>query len=924
MATSLLQTKLYIPPARPELVSRPRLIERLNAGIHRKLTLISAPAGFGKTTLLSEWAHDLKNRFLEKNLVSDPSLLIAWLSLDEGDNDPTRFLAYFIAALQRIQTDIGEAALATLRSHKPPPAEVFLTGLINEITAVGLGPFALVLDDYHLIKTQPIHDALAFLLDHLPPQMHLVVATRADPPLPIARLRARGQLTELRLTDLRFTLDEATEFLNQVTGLNLSTDDVAILASRTEGWIAGLQMAAVSMQGQEDVTSFINAFRGSDRYILDYLVEEVLHRQSNTVQTFLLQTSVLERLTGPLCDAMLEIGDWRSKISAQEQSPISNLQSTSQQVLEQLEAANLFIVPLDNERKWYRYHRLFADLLQQRLHQAQPDRVSILHRRASEWHEQNGFIGAAIEHALSAEDLERAARLIEQAAEAALMRSEVATLLRWVDALPDELVHARPTLCLFHAWALLLGGHPIDKVESRLQSVDGDADLAAKTAPLRAFVAIFQGQLQRAVELSQEALEQLAEDDLFLRSVATWMLAISDMMDGNLVGGTQTLGEIVRMSQEAGNVMIAVMTTCTLAELHMTQGRLGQAKATYHQALELATDDQGQRLPIAGLALIGLGELEREWNNLETAEQYLTEGIAQIEQWGEIGALDGYIFLAYVKQARGDRAGAAEAIQKAQQLAVKFDATEMDDVLAGAHQAYLSAMQGALEPAWRWIEERKLTADAALAEMEERLSGALSSYNRQWRTVEYLALTRLLITQDQYDRALAILELLIKIAEQHRLNSRVIKFQVFKAMIYQAQGDSTQALATLERALSLAELEGYVRVFVDEGEPMVTLLRQAAGRGIAVEYVDKLLAALETKDKRRMTKLPPSSLIESLSEREMEVLRLLTTHLSSTEIAEELYISVNTVRYHIKSIYGKLGVHRRADAVDRARELNLL
>ncbi|OQY18768.1 MAG: hypothetical protein B6I34_10295 [Anaerolineaceae bacterium 4572_32.1] len=597
-----------------------------------------------------------------------------------------------------------------------------------------------------------------------------------------------------------------------------------------------------------------------------------------------------------------------------------------------MERANLFIVPLDSERRWYRYHQLFADLLRQRLLQAQPDQVSTLHRRASEWHEQNGFTGAAIEHALSAKDLERAARLIEQAAEAALMRSEIATLLRWVDALPDELVRARPTLCLFHAWALLLGGRPIGMVESRLQSVDGDADLSGKAAPLRAFVAIFQGQLPRAAELSREALEQLAEDDLFLRSIATWLLAISDMVGGDIVGGGQALDEVARMSQEAGNVMIAVMTMCNLAELHMAQGQLGQARDVYQQALELATDKQGRRLSIAGMALMGLGELWRERNDLEAAERYLIEGIEQIGQWGEIGALDGYISLAYVRQARGDVNGVRDAIQRAQQLAVKFDVTEMDDVLVAAHQAHLWAMQGDLDLALRWIEERELTVDAALVELEERVSGGiLSSSSRQRRTVEYLALARLLIAHDRPDKALAVLELLVRVSERYGLNGRVLKFQIFKAIACQAQGDLTQALAALERALSLAEPEGYVRVFVDEGEPMAALLRQAAARGIAVEYVAKLLAVLEMKGERRMTKLPPSSsvvrpssLVEPLSERELEVLRLLTTHLSSTEMAEELYISVNTVRHHIKSIYSKLNVHRRADAVGRAKELELL
>jgi LuxR family maltose regulon positive regulatory protein len=648
MTTPLLATKLYIPSIRPELVSRPHLIERLNAGLHRKLTLISAPAGFGKTTLLSEW-------------VAACERPVAWVSLDKGDNDPTRFWAYFMAALQTLQADaaqaaVGEAALSVLQSPQPPPIEALLTGLINEIASIP-APFILALDDYHLITTQPIHDALAFLLDHLPPPMHLAIATRADPPLPIARLRGRGQVTELRLTDLRFTPDEAAEFLNQVMSLELSADDVAALASRTEGWIAGLQMAAASMQGRKDTASFIQAFTGSDRYILDYLVEEVLHHQPRHIQTFLLQTAILDRLTAPLCDALLDIRDWILDIDEQTEYPISNTQYPisnlqSQTILEYLESSNLFIIPLDNERRWYRYHRLFADLLRQRLHQRHPDLVPILHQRASEWHEQNGLMAEAIEHALSGEDFERAAALVEQVAEATLMRSEVATFLSWVEALPDELVRARPTLCVFHAWALLWRGLPLDEVESRLQDVGEDVDLTpGKVAALRGFMAIFQGQLARATKLCRQALEQLPEDDVFWRSISTWMLSISELADGDLRTGSRALDEVVRMSQKAGNVMIAVPAVCHLARLSDRQGQLHKAQAIYQRALELGTDESGRRLPIASEALIGLGRLSYEWNDLESAARYLEESIALSQQWSEAAALDAYVPLARVRQA---------------------------------------------------------------------------------------------------------------------------------------------------------------------------------------------------------------------------------------------------------------------------------
>ena len=482
MTIPLLRTKFYIPPVRPELVSRPHLVERLNAGPRsgHKLTLISAPAGFGKTTLLSEW-------------VAGCEQPVAWLSLDEGDNDPARFWVYFVAALQTVQAGIGATSLTALQAPQPPPIESALTPLINEIAAIP-DPFALVLDDYHLITAQAIHDALAFLLDHLPPQMHLIIATRADPPLPIARLRGRGQLTELRQTDLRFTPDEAAAFLNQVMGLGLSAEDVAALEARAEGWIAGLQMAAVSMQGQEDVAGFIRAFTGSDRYILDYLVEEVLQRQPESVQTFLLQTAILDRLTGPLCDAV-----W-------DKSPTCPTADGGQAMLERLEQANLFIVPLDNERRWYRYHRLFADLLRSRLQQVHPDLAPTLHRRASKWYEENGLMAPAIEYALSAGDFERAANLIEQTAEATLMRSEVATFLNWVEALPDDVVRAWPRLGVFHGMASVLSGGPLHVAQSRLQDAAADEAaglLSGEGTAFRAWIAVIRGDTRRGMGLSR-------------------------------------------------------------------------------------------------------------------------------------------------------------------------------------------------------------------------------------------------------------------------------------------------------------------------------------------------------------------------------------------------------------------------------------
>jgi LuxR family maltose regulon positive regulatory protein len=915
MVLPLLTTKLNIPPLRRSLVHRPRLVERLNAGLHRRLTLISTPAGFGKTSLLAEWARSQESR-----------ARVAWLSLDQGDNDPARFLAYLMAALQTGRERLGEGVARGFESSESNPSEMALTSLINEISTLP-DPLILCLDDYHLITDQPVHDDLTFLVEHAPDNMHLVVASRSDPPLSLARLRARGQLTELRQTDLRFTVEEAAKFLNDVMGLDLSPADVAALEARTEGWIAGLQMAALAIQGIAErgrqpvdgvlgQSGFVRAFTGSHRFILDYLIEEVLDQQPSAMQEFLLKTSILERLTGPLCDAVLGNG------------------AGGQENLESLERANLFIVPLDEERRWYRYHRLFSDLLRKRLRQTYPDLVPVLHGRASQWHEQQGLMAAAIDHALDADDLDRAAALIEESVEATFMRSEVSTYLHWVERLPEESMRTRPTLCFFHAWALLMTGLSVEVVEQRLQDMacvqDGaeiDDVLPGRMAALHAYVALMQADMQRAAELSSQAMERLPESAEFLRSLVAWILSLAQLFDTDLRESSLALQQVARKGQEIGNPLIAVTALCYQAKLQARQGRLHRTHEILERALRLATDQQGRRLPIASEALIGLGVLWREWNELDAAETYLAEGIELSGEWSELASFDAYLPLARIRVAQGNLEGAREALDTARRIALRSEATMVDDLVVDLQHAYLSVRQGDAERAMHWAERWGLVPDVP-AEPGPDSDEGQDFVRDRLRKYEHLVLVRLYLIQDRAAEALGLLESLLAQARDLGRVDLTIETQILRALAFQAEGNDAQAIDALAEALSLAEPGGFLRIFLDEGPSMADLLRQARSRGIAPAYTAKLLAAFEGPESEEMAVVPqtrpPQPLLEPLSERELQVLGLLATGMSNPEIAEELFIAVSTVRSHCKSIYGKLDVHRRWDAVHRAQELGLI
>jgi LuxR family maltose regulon positive regulatory protein len=918
MATAILATKLYVPPPPPKAVLRPRLVERLNEGLHRKLALISAPAGFGKTTLVSEW-------------VAGCGRPVGWLSLDEGDNDPTRFLTYFVAALQTIAANTGKGVLAILQSPQPPSTETILTTLLNDITTIS-DSFILVLDDYHVIDSHPVDQVLVFLLEHLPPQMHLIIATREDPSLPLPRLRARGQLTELRATDLRFTPSEAAEFLNQVMGLNLSAENIAALETRTEGWIAGLQLAALSMQGREDIPGFIRAFTGSHHFVLDYLIEEVLQRQPERVRSFLLQTAILDRFCAALCNAVTERVDGK-------------------EMLDVLERNNLFLIPLDDQRQWYRYHHLFAEVLQAHLREAQPDRVVNLHGRASAWYERNGLRSDAIRHALAAKDFERAAGLIELAWPAAEEGGiQQATWLGWVKALPEALIHARPVLNVGYAYALL-GRGEMEAAEARLKDaerwlepaepmkvqletpsvamvvVDQEQfkSLPATIAIGRAYIAQSSGNIPDTVRYASRVLE-FREADPFRHSQAAMMLGMTYWASGDLEAADRVFAEYTMKLRTAGNIPDAISTSVVLADIRLALGRLHEAIRTIEQLLQFVMDQGEPISPDTADLYRGLSELYLEQGNLEAAAQHLQRS----KELGEKAELPVWRYRWCIAQARlheaqGDLDGALALLDEAERLYMRTPLPDFCPI--SAMKARIWVAQGRLTQALEWVRERGLSTDDDLGYLRE---------------FEHITLARVLIAQYQNDRndssihtVMRLLERLLQAGEEGGRVGSVIENLWLQALAHQAQGNITLAHASLERALTLAEPEGYVRTFVDEGEPMrllildLRLLIEKESRDQArklIGYIDRLLAVFARPASIPQSKIDnlKSTMIEPLSERELDVLRLLRTDLNGPEIARELMVSLSTVRTHTQNIYAKLGVNNRRAAVRRAEELDLL
>ena len=914
MSVPILLTKLFIPATRPDLVSRSRLIEQLNQGLNCKLTLISAPAGFGKTTVVTEWLSNL-----QRGNHPERSPRIAWYSLDAGDNDLDHFLTYLIVLLRQVfeSDSLGEGSLNMLESPRTPPAESVLLPLINEI-AVRPAKICLVLDDYHLIDSQPVHDALAFLLDNLPAKLHLVIATREDPPIQVSRLRARGHLTEIRATDLRFTSTETAEFLNRVMGLNLSAVDIAALETRTEGWIAGLQLAAISLQGHKDASRFIASFSGSNRLVLDYLIEEILDQQPDNVRSFLLQTATCDRFTGALCDALTG-------------------QDNGQQTLETLERSNLFIVPLDNERSWYRYHHLFCELLRQHLRQRQPDSVITLHKQASVWYEQNAFAHEAIEHSLRAEDFERAARLIEVQADAFWQRGEQTKLRQWLDLLPAALLFSKPYLCILRAWDQFASGQQESAVESleaaeKVLSSDRTNTTGPLTAPqnqltandsmkiqgrvatIRAFLAFTQGDVDAIRRYSHEALEFLPDTDQTWRSAAAVVLGDSYSFSGETTKAHQVRAEALRASEEAGNIYMTLIAGMKLAVTLRELGQLEQVKQICQQQFQLANKSGLSRSELAGWLLAIWGEVLAEQNDLDEALDKAEQGTRLAERGRDVAILGWSFFcLTRVLFSRGDLAGAEGIIRKTEDSAQELPVPPWITTLLSAWQPRIWLAQDRLNAVLKWLEESKLNLEGDIPYLYEK---------------EYIVLARFLLANGQIDEAASLTQRLLETAEAGGRVSRMIEVLLVQALLFRARGDSSQSMAILDRTITLAQSGGFVQVFVDEGPPMARLLHEALSRGIAPDYVQRLLAAFpvaETDQKRPLqTQSDEAEWIEPLSEREIEVLRLVAEGLSRQEIASRLVLSLNTVKTHARNVYAKLGVHNKIQAVSKARALGLL
>ena len=891
----ILSTKLTIPPLRSRLVTRPRLFQKLNQGLDCGFILISAPAGYGKSTLMSAWL----------NRLDFPA---TWLSLDDRDNDLASFLVYLRVALQVVDESLGALPEEIHSQPTDTQVEATLTQWINHL-AGSKKPFCLVLDDYHAIQNQAVHRAVTFLLEHRPEPLKIVITTRADPPLPLARLRARSCLLELRMADLRFTILEAAEFLSHTMGLKLSEEDVARLTSRTEGWIAGLQIAALSLQNVEDIPGFINTFTGSHHYIFDYLLDEILEKQPPEIKRFLLYTSVLDELYAPLCDALLA-GD--------QDSPGEH---TSMHVLEELDHANLFIIPLDNEQHWYRYHPLFSELLHSYLKKVNPSLIPILHARASAWFESQGMIALAIRHSLACNDWEHVIRLISANIFALLEQKELNSVARQIEILTGEASPARPWLLIGRAWLAAYTGQ-INSVEPILKLAEGEIDnlksevelqtLGGHIAAIRSYINWIDDKWDNAATAARVALEWLPANEYLIRCQAASMLGLT-LYD--LDEGSQAFDQAIAYGRKTVISHVTIFAYGSWAWLLAMQGKLRQAYTICNEAIKLAQSTTSpQLLPTLSHVYTTLSFVLYEWNDLEGALHYSKEAVNLARRWEQVDALHfALTYLGYALFASGEVAEAFDILHQAWQVANRTSQWFQQITISEEIELYLA--QDNIEAALGSIS---LTG----VDISDPSGITLNSFRIGYLT---LLLVRIYIAQKRFADALSLIERVLPNLENRKLGNYLVHTLIWQSLAYQGLRQGARALASLKRALTLAAPEGYIRSFLQEGDKLIPLLQQAREAGIYPEYIDKLLATMGQSANRPQTHIASlTGLLDPLSEREMDVLKLLSQGCTDKKIATTLVIARETVHKHLKNIYSKLDVHSRTEAIVRARELKLL
>ncbi len=923
----LLRTKISIPPTRPGCIRRSRLTARIDAGVQGPLTLLSAPAGFGKTQLLAEWA-------------AESTHPIAWLTLSPEDNDYVRFFRYLSRAFQKVEQRLSEAILDFLQTAESSRLEM-ATLLINEISAIPQD-LILVLDDYHALEDPSIIAAFNFLLKNLPPNLHVVIASRSEPSLDLALLRARGQVTEVGADDLRLTHEEIGQFFNQTMRLHLPAEAIQTLEERTEGWVTGLQLAALSLRSPSDTSELLRGFHGDTRYLVDFLAHEVLDRQSEDVRQFLLRSSILDVLTGPLCEAV---------------TGLDSAPGYGTRMLDQLEHLNLFIMPLDRQHQWFRFHNLFADFLRHMLTETHAAEMPLLHKRAATWFEQHGNLDEAFKHGLATGDMDWATSLIDRNIEALLEFGEVSTLTYWTKKLPREHLHQRPRLGLAYAWGLAVTNQ-LDEARFWLDDVQRTLDMRGteqsqptvtnsgdslpqpslgELALVRSRLALSTGDFQQAAEYSSVAVSYLKEGNPFIKSFLSLEESMTCIFSGDTSRAIDALSETVAIARRANNLFALIVATCQLAEMQMLQGRLSQAFVILEKARLLVVGPDEKPLALTGIIDNGLGEILRERNRLEEAKEYLERGrrLSQTAWW--LSGLEGTVSLARLLQSQGDFPEAQTLLEEAFRLALSPESSQWDAVSIAATAVRLALQRGDLSAAHRWWEQSRLHD---------------FPHESRRETYPYHVFEYLLLTQARYDLAagqaaedalplhqvLERLQSVLPQADQFKRVSSQIEILVLRAMIERALGEDDQAVQTLLSALALGEPEDYRRIYLDEGPAIADLLagcrdqqQETGAYSPSLQYITSLLEACRREAGILAPEPPPSSAIKTqdglnifLSAREIQVLLLIAQGKSNQEIAEELFLALNTVKRHAYNIYAKLDVKKRTQAVSKARHLGLI